>query len=727
MSLPESAVPPASASAPLATASLEEIARLFSDEWSSSPPETEPEARVVDCCELVVAALLSHARTWLGVSRLMQAVHSAGGSGPVEALRWASARLTLVLCENAPVLLTSSRREVGEWCECVALILPHVGDSSLAVRRASRDAMRLLLERNEQSHDRIEEIMPTELRRKNRECSTDHRRPCMLHQLLAVGLADVLPSEAVPALLQHLMKGVHNSDLRAAVSTIDALHLILLHRASSFDKETAAKMISTIFDDAEKLPSGSVLQQKVLACTQVLASSHFDSAISELLEVGDGEFSQSQLHAIRVMVKEKPLLLRMLNCLTDILNNSFPSADGQPNRVVTAATEAFDVIVRVEDSAVVLYSPSVLETSTIAEEAPIEHVLGPVDRLTPGCHEDCSELGHTELGDESPPKPKRCHQTQAAPSIPSDLVAKCAECFLSVVGDPEQPCVRKHAIKGLANVLLLSADKENGLMELAEHKATDILDQLMMSLTDIETELVCEAVNACHRAAVLRPVGCDPELWESQLLSKLGPALLPLTDSPSPILRKSCFYLLSKLCQIAAVQPTTTANASRSFCRVEARIAVTCALRLWDSSPAVGDAVKSCLAMLLREPEAALPLLVESAKSPASLSELVGVLVNARDGQLLFSDCDLDYHINICCGFMNGITEGSIEVAAATVAVILLVHIGATRLDRETFAELRNRLMRITVALNPWSLHKPHMAHLVGLLATLPAVPSPAV
>lgn len=57
----------------------------------------------------------------------------------------------------------------------------------------------------------------------------------------------------------------------------------------------------------------------------MLASTQFDSAISELLEVGEREFSQSQLHAIRVMVKEKSLLLRMLNSLTDILNNSFPS------------------------------------------------------------------------------------------------------------------------------------------------------------------------------------------------------------------------------------------------------------------------------------------------------------------------------------------------------------------------------------------------------------------
>ncbi|EER18318.1 hypothetical protein Pmar_PMAR005226 [Perkinsus marinus ATCC 50983] len=211
--------------------------------------------------------------------------------------------------------------------------------------------MRLLLERNEQSHDRVDELMPSEPR-KVETGTHGRRRPCMLHQLLAIGLADVLPGEAVPALLQHLMKGVHNADLRAAVSTIDALHLILIHRASSFDKDTAAKMISTVFDNAEKLPSGSVLQQKVLACTQVLASTQFDSAISELLEVGEREFSQSQLHAIRVMVKEKSLLLRMLNSLTDILNNSFPSCDGQPNRMVTAATEALYVIFEVEDSVV---------------------------------------------------------------------------------------------------------------------------------------------------------------------------------------------------------------------------------------------------------------------------------------------------------------------------------------------------------------------------------------
>ncbi|KAF4724215.1 hypothetical protein FOZ62_024990, partial [Perkinsus olseni] len=850
MSLPESAVPPVSATAALATTNLEEIGQLFADEWVLADPDSEPEARVVECCEVVVAALLSHARTWLGVSRLMQAVHSAGGSGPVEALRWACARLSLVLCENAPVLLPDSRRELGEWCECVALILPHVGDSSLAVRRASREAMRLLLERNERSHDRVEEMMPSEPTRME-HVPHDRRRTCMSHQLLAIGLADVLPGDAVPALLQHLMRGVHNSDLRAAVSTIDALHLILVHRASSFDKETAAKMISTVFDNADRLPSGSVLQQKVLACTQVLASTQFDSAMSELLEVGEGEFSQSQLHAIRVMVKEKPLLLRMLNSLTDILNNSFPSSDGQPNRMVTAATEALFVIFEVEDSVVtaalkrhvpeilvtlllrvasaptiylrkraieattkmleavgkhsmalalqqqvasavtarmntpsqgndrdaedvhadgeindiidsmvflfcrstsdedsratrqklvefalpfvtrsipghritavavlaqVLYWPSVLEASSGAEDehTPIEHVLGPVDRLTPGEREDCWELAHTELGGS--PSPRRRRSSQAC--VPRELVSECTECFLAVVEDSEQPGVRKYAIRGLANVLLLAADKDSGLSELMDEKAIDILDRLTLSLGDADTDLVQEAVNASHRAAVLRPIGCDPEVWESHLLTELGPALCPLTDSPSPVLRKSVFYLLSKLSQICAAHPRSSA-CSDSFSRVEARVAITCAIRLWDNSVAVSDSAKCCLAMVLRNPEAHDSLLSDSAKSAAALSDLVGVLVEARSGRLLTHGCDLEYHIGVCCDFINGVTDGGIEIAAATLAVNLLANLGVAGISRDTLIDLRNRLMRITVALSPWSHHKPHMASLIGLLATI--------
>ncbi|KAF4741137.1 hypothetical protein FOZ62_031480 [Perkinsus olseni] len=848
MSLPESAVPPVSATVALATGNLEEIGQLFADEWVSANPDSEPEvfideegdvwvdglpqARVVECSEVVVAALLSHARTWLGVSRLMQAVHSAGGSGPVEALRWACARLSLVLCENAPVLLPDSRRELGEWCECVALILPHVGDSSLAVRRASREAMRLLLERNERSHDRVEEMMPSEPTR-TEPAPHDRRRPCMSHQLLAIGLADVLPGDAVPALLQHLMRGVHNSDLRAVVSTIDALHLILVHRASSFDKETAAKMISTVFDNADRLPSGSVLQQKVLACTQVLASTQFDSAMSELLEVGEGEFSQSQLHAIRVMVKEKPLLLRMLNSLTDILNNSFPSSDGQPNRMVTAATEALFVIFAVEDSVVtaalkrhvpeilvtlllrvasaptiylrkraieattkmleavgkhsmalalqqqvasavtarmntpsqgnefdtedvhadgeindiidsmiflfcrstsdedsratrqklvefalpfVLYWPSVLEASSGAEDehAAIEHVLGPVDRLTPGDREDCWELAHTELGGSSTPRRRRSSQA----CVPHELVSDCTECFLSVVEDSEQPGVRKYATRGLANVLLLAADKDSGLSELMDEKAIDILDRLTLSLGDADTDLVQEAVNASHRAAVLRPIGCDPEVWESHVLTELGPALCPLTDSPSPVLRKSVFYLLSKLSQICTAHPPTSA-CTDSFFRVEARIAVTCAIRLWDNSVAVSDSAKSCLAMLLRNTEAHDSLLSEAAKSAAALSDLVGVLVKARSGRLLTHGCDLEYHIGVCCDFINGVTDGGIEIAAATIAVSLLANLGLARISRDTSIDLRKRLMRITVALSPWSHHKPHMAGLIGLLAAI--------
>lgn len=123
--------------------------------------------------------------------------------------------------------------------------------------------------------------------------------------------------------------------------------------------------------------------------------------------------------------------------------------------------------------------------------------------------------------------------------------------------------------------------------------------------------------------------------------------------------------------------------------------------------------------MLLRDPESHDSLLTESAKSAAALRDLVHVLVNARDRRLLTQGCDLEYHVETCCGFINGITDGGIEIAAATIAVNLLADLSTVAISRDTLTDLRNRIMRITVALSPWSRHKPHMASLIGQLATL--------
>ncbi|EER18319.1 hypothetical protein Pmar_PMAR005227 [Perkinsus marinus ATCC 50983] len=284
------------------------------------------------------------------------------------------------------------------------------------------------------------------------------------------------------------------------------------------------------------------------------------------------------------------------------------------------------------------------------EQTPIEHVLGPVDRLTPGTSEQaCWELAHTDL---------------------------------------EQPSVRKHATRGLANVLLLAADKESELAQLMKDRA--ILDRFTLSLKEADTDLVQEAVNASHRAAVLRPIGCDPEVWESRLLTELGPVLHPLTASSSPAVKKSVFYLLSKLSQIYATHLRSTSASGSSFSQVEARVAVVCAIRLWDNSVAVSDSAKRCLAMLLRDPESHDSLLTESAKSAAALRDLVHVLVNARDRRLLTQGCDLEYHVETCCGFINGITDGGIEIAAATIAVNLLADLSTVAISRDTLTDLHS-------------------------------------
>jgi len=156
--------------------------------------------------------------------------------------------------------------------------------------------------------------------------------PAPPSQQLVGALVARLPPSAIPPLVQHLMPAMHDHDSRAALSGVDALYLILQACCEKLSAERATNLISTVFEEVEKV-SHSSIRQRVLSCIKVLALHHFESAVSELLDTGP-EFNASILGALQVLAREKGLLLRLLSHFTDTLNNSDPGSLKRPNRLV---------------------------------------------------------------------------------------------------------------------------------------------------------------------------------------------------------------------------------------------------------------------------------------------------------------------------------------------------------------------------------------------------------
>ncbi|CAE8635216.1 unnamed protein product [Polarella glacialis] len=339
----------------------------------------------------LIKSLLFHAHSWLGVSRLLQAVHAAGASCHVEFTRWTCTQIIGVLCRFAPIVIVpvdgqeeGSHGDIGDWSECLALLLPRMGDSSKAVVAAAIDAVQQLLSRcewtaklrigtsDDSPGSHYEDQLLPAIREARGASGRPEEKP--LYQLsgsyggltaeveelggdpappsqqLVGALVSHLPPTAIPALVQHLMPAMHDADSHAALTGVDALHLILLSSCEKLDAERAANLVSTIFEEVEKVRHSSV-RQLVLSCIKALALHHFDSVIQELLEMGP-DFNSSIMGALQVMAKEKTLLIKMLNHLTDTLNNSDPGTAKRPNRQVLAATVALGHLFTVNDSSI---------------------------------------------------------------------------------------------------------------------------------------------------------------------------------------------------------------------------------------------------------------------------------------------------------------------------------------------------------------------------------------
>eukprot|EP00438_Fugacium_kawagutii_P016712 Skav227656 [mRNA] locus=scaffold58:535149:539629:- [translate_table: standard] len=118
--------------------------------------------------------------------------------------------------------------------------------------------------------------------------------PAPVSQQLVGSLLTRLP-QAMPAMVQHLMPAMHDVDSHAAMTGVDAMHLLL--RSSELSPEATGNIVSSIFEEVEKVRHSSV-RQLVLSCVKVLALHHFDTVIEELLDTGP-DFNMSIMGALQ--------------------------------------------------------------------------------------------------------------------------------------------------------------------------------------------------------------------------------------------------------------------------------------------------------------------------------------------------------------------------------------------------------------------------------------------
>ena len=138
---------------------------------------------------------------------------------------------------------------------------------------------------------------------------------------------------------------MHDHDSNAALCASDALYLILQACSERLAPTKAQHLINTVFNEVEQV-STHVVRQRVLSCIRILATSHFDNAVAELLAAGP-MFLDSQIGALQILATEKPLLLKLLNYFTDTMNNNDPGTPTEPNMLVLSATVALGHLFKV--------------------------------------------------------------------------------------------------------------------------------------------------------------------------------------------------------------------------------------------------------------------------------------------------------------------------------------------------------------------------------------------
>lgn len=585
----------------------------------------------------VMKALLFHVHNWFGISKLLQDVHKVGAKSHNEAVRWTCMQIIGELCRAAPIVAVPTdgegHNDLGDWCECLALLLPRVGDSSKAVASASIDCMQQLLARCEFTATlrvgSLEEYLTlpqdtsalldeidvefsgvTPLKEESEELRGD---PAPVSQQLVGSLLQRLP-QVMPAMVQQLMPAMHDVDSHAAMTGVDAMHLLL--RSCELTVEATANIVSSIFEEVEKVRHSSV-RQLVLSCIKVLAMHHFDIVIEELLETGP-DFNMSIMGALQVMAKENTLLLKLLNHFAAILNYTDPGPPEDPSRKVLAATVALGHLFTVNDSTMgaavkkyfsQLFGTFLLRIGTTTEGLSAQQAAGAFMNFLHASQNDSMAMAlegnrlakvTKEFYDEvicelvtlyCPHQPRRRetllhflqpflaaqpegHRVAAATTM-SQVLLSCIDnpmdeevmhtTLCSVVAAIEDPdaTVRKQAVRGLGNVANLWHHAWEAFGHLTtEETIQEVLRQMCRLLSDEASAVRREAVVAMQRACQVPSL---PQTWRLYLLINSPQHLPLLLDAEDTLLRGASLDLLGRLCELATSNGNAAQEADFSF------------------------------------------------------------------------------------------------------------------------------------------------------------------
>ncbi len=281
----------------------------------------------------LLQSLIHHSDHYSGISAVFSAVWSTfHGRATVAARReltsvfkgLASACPVLEANHDATVSGDQNFNDVGNWAECVALVLPRAGDSDDIIRTDALASLQSLLSRCIWTRDF------QMLNQGQEHCGTI---ASPTEQIVSF-FVKAVPSVVLPAFLQHLLPALCDDDPDAAASIANSVHCILSRAGSAFEPSHAEVLAVSILDAAEKINFTEV-KLRTLDCMRQLAISHFEVVFAEMLEFGPS-YSSIQILAIQLLAKEKSILLKLFNCLTDSINNVdliSTEVDGKTNDV----------------------------------------------------------------------------------------------------------------------------------------------------------------------------------------------------------------------------------------------------------------------------------------------------------------------------------------------------------------------------------------------------------
>eukprot|EP00742_Colponemidia_sp_Colp-10_P009451 GILJ01010307.1.p1 GENE.GILJ01010307.1~~GILJ01010307.1.p1 ORF type:complete len:1489 (-),score=265.77 GILJ01010307.1:433-4305(-) len=333
--------------------------RLLSQLLSSCLPliaePEEPVSRLIPLFTLL-QSLLTADSSWSRLSTLIGHIYSYPSAQ-------VAVRSRAIQCCSALFVkpLPVNVKDKSDWAACAANILPRIFDSSSDVRRIAIQIFELMVTwwlnsvrdqvRHESGPDSsgagtsAEEAEKWKLLRQRLDSSDKLIRAAVVKDIVTL-LSALLDPTVLPALLEPLTCALNDSDVDSAVGSADLLTFLIQDHVENLAESVPLQLHALLGLDDKTLSEEAANSR--LSCIRILANQHFVGVMQELLDTGL-PFQPAVKQSFQKLAKDRSILLKMMNHLTDIMNNSDPGDAEMPNPTVMAATAALGEIFKVSD------------------------------------------------------------------------------------------------------------------------------------------------------------------------------------------------------------------------------------------------------------------------------------------------------------------------------------------------------------------------------------------